>query len=152
MAQLEFNADTGVVVPTVKEVRDDVASGFQEAFKVSDSDPLLNVDSASPMGQVVDLVTTEVAAKNREVAFLANQLNPKTATGVFLDALAALYGLTRKDFGADGRRLYMYWFERHCHSLRRDCAGYAGQSAPTRRGWRGDDPGFRQRRHSVFLR
>ena len=48
------------------------------------------------MGQVVDLVTTEVAAKNREVAFLANQLNPKTATGVFLDALAALYGLTRK--------------------------------------------------------
>lgn len=96
MAQLEFNADTGVVVPTVKEVRDDVASGFQEAFKVSDSDPLLNVDSASPMGQVVDLVTTEVAAKNREVAFLANQLNPKTATGVFLDALAALYGLTRK--------------------------------------------------------
>ena len=54
MAQLEFNPDTGVVVPTVQEVRDDVASGFQEAFKVSDSDPLLNVDSASPMGQVVD--------------------------------------------------------------------------------------------------
>lgn len=96
MAQLEFDPDSGVVVPTTREVREDVAEGFQEAFKVSDSDPLLNVDSSAPMGQVVDLVTTEVEAKNNEVAFLANQLNPRTATGVWLDALAALYGLTRK--------------------------------------------------------
>lgn len=96
MAQLEFDPDSGVIVPTTREVREDVAEGFQEAFKVSDSDPLLNVDPAAPMGQVVDLVTTEVAAKNNEVAFLANQLNPRTATGVWLDALAALYGLTRK--------------------------------------------------------
>lgn len=96
MAQLEFNPQTGVVVPTTQEVRDDVAAGLQEAFKVNDSDPLLNVDPSSPMGQVADLVTTEVAAKNTEVAFLANQLNPRTATGIWLDALAALYGLTRK--------------------------------------------------------
>lgn len=96
MAQLEFDPASGVVVPTTREVREDVAAGFQEAFKVNDEDPALNVDSASPMGQVVDLVTTEVAAKNTEVAFLANQLNPRTATGVWLDALAALYGLTRK--------------------------------------------------------
>lgn len=96
MAQLEFDPDSGVIVPTTREVREDVAEGFQEAFKVSDSDPLLNVDPSAPMGQVVDLVTTEVEAKNNEVAFLANQLNPRTATGVWLDALAALYGLTRK--------------------------------------------------------
>lgn len=96
MAELRFNPDTGVVVPTTRAVRDDIAAGFQEAFKVNDTDPLLNVDPAAPMGQVVDLVTTEVAAKNTEVAFLANQLNPRTATGVWLDALAALYGLTRK--------------------------------------------------------
>lgn len=96
MAELEFNPDTGVVVPTTRAVREDIAAGFQEAFKVNDTDPLLNVDPAAPMGQVVDLVTTEVAAKNTEVAFLANQLNPRTATGVWLDALAALYGLTRK--------------------------------------------------------
>lgn len=151
MAQLEFNADTGVVVPTVKEVRDDVASGFQEAFKVSDSDPLLNVDSASPMGQVVDLVTTEVAAK------IVRWLSLRTSSirrpqRVFPRCPSRALWAHTQDFGADGRRLYMYWFERHCHSLRRDCAGYAGQSAPTRRGWRGDDPGFRQRRHSVFLR
>lgn len=96
MAQLEFDPASGVVVPTTREVREDVAAGFQEAFKVNDEDPALNVDSASPMGQVVDLVTTEVAAKNTEVAFLANQLNPRTATGVWLDAIAGLYGIERK--------------------------------------------------------
>lgn len=96
MAQLEFDPASGVVVPTTREVREDVAAGFQKAFKVNDEDPALNVDSASPMGQVVDLVTTEVAAKNTEVAFLANQLNPRTATGVWLDAIAGLYGIERK--------------------------------------------------------
>ena len=31
MAQLEFNADTGVVFPTVKQERDDDATGIQAA-------------------------------------------------------------------------------------------------------------------------
>lgn len=96
MAQLAFNDQTGVVVPTTQEVRQDIAESVQTAFKVNDSDPALNVDPTAPMGQVVDIITTEVQAKNTEVAFLANQLNPRTATGVWLDALAALYGLTRK--------------------------------------------------------
>lgn len=96
MAQLVFDDQTGVVVPTTQEVREDIAESVQTAFKVNDSDPALNVDPTAPMGQVVDIITTEVQAKNTEVAFLANQLNPRTATGVWLDALAALYGLTRK--------------------------------------------------------
>lgn len=95
MAELKFDPRSGVVVPTTQEVRDDIASGLQEAFKTKDGDPLLNVDPSSPMGQVADIITTEAAAKNSEVAFLANQLNPRTATGIWLDALAALYGLTR---------------------------------------------------------
>ena len=95
MAELKFDPQSGVVVPTTQAVRDDIASGLQEAFKTKDGDPLLNVDSSSPMGQVADIITTEAAAKNSEVAFLANQLNPRTATGIWLDALAALYGLTR---------------------------------------------------------
>lgn len=96
MAELKFDPDSGVVVPSTQEVRNDLASAFQQAFRVNDSDPDLNVDPASPMGQVVDLVTGEVEAKNAEVAFLANQFNPRTSTGVWLDALAALYGLERK--------------------------------------------------------
>lgn len=96
MAQLEFDDQTGVVVPTTQEVRDDVAKSVQAAFKINDSDPELNIDPASPMGQVVDIITSEAQAKNTEVAFLANQFNPRTATGIWLDALAGLYGLERK--------------------------------------------------------
>ena len=96
MAELRFDPDSGVVVPTTQEVRDDLAVGFQEAFRTNDSDPDLNVDPSSPMGQVVDLATAEVEAKNAELAYLANMFNPRTASGNWLDALAALYGLTRK--------------------------------------------------------
>ena len=96
MAELRFDPDSGVVVPTTQEVRDDLAAGFQGAFRTNDSDPDLNVDPSSPMGQVVDLATAEVEAKNAELAYLANMFNPRTASGNWLDALAALYGLTRK--------------------------------------------------------
>lgn len=48
------------------------------------------------MGQVLDLIVAEIEAKNSEIAFLANMANPETATGKYLDALAALYGLDRK--------------------------------------------------------
>lgn len=96
MAELKFDPDRGVVVPTTREVRDDTAAGFVAAFRVNDTDQEANTDPAAPLGQVVDLLTAEVEAKNAELAFIANQYNPESATGVFLDGLAALYGLTRK--------------------------------------------------------
>lgn len=96
MSGPSFDQNNGVTVPTTKELREEVASGFQDAFRVRESDPVLNTDPTSPMGQVVDLMVGELEAKNAELAFLANQLNPRTARGMFLDALAALYGLERK--------------------------------------------------------
>ena len=96
MAEVVFNPDTGVVVPDTQEVREDLAEGVQEALTTNPDAPLPNVDPASPLGQVIDLFTAEKESKNAEVAFLANQFSPDTATGVFLDAIARLYGLTRK--------------------------------------------------------
>ena len=96
MAQVSFNPQTGVVVPTTRAVRDDLAAAMQEALRLSANDPAIDVDSTSPLGQFIDLVAAEIEAKNAEIAFLANMLNPKTANGVWLDALAALYGLDRK--------------------------------------------------------
>ncbi len=96
MSGPSFDPDNGVTLPTTKELREEVENGFQNAFRVRESDPVLNTDPTSPMGQVVDLMVGELEAKNAEIAFLANQLNPRTARGVFLDALAALYGLERK--------------------------------------------------------
>ena len=96
MAQVTFNPETGVEIPETQEVREDLADGVQEALTTDPDLPLPNVDPASPIGQVIDLFVAELESKNSEVAFLANQFSPDTATGVFLDGIARLYGLTRK--------------------------------------------------------
>lgn len=96
MAQLIFDGDSGVVVPTTSEVRADLVTRIREAFKVSGSNIELNTEPSSPMGQLIDALTAEIEAKNAEIAFLSNQLSPTLATGVWLDQLAALYMLERK--------------------------------------------------------
>lgn len=96
MAQVLFDEKNGVTIPSTREVRDDLADAIQKAMPVTANGDLVNVDSSSPLGQIVDLTTAEVEAKNSEIGFLANQFNPDTARGIFLDALANLYGLQRK--------------------------------------------------------
>lgn len=96
MAQIIFNPLVGVELPSTQEIREDLGEKIQQAFQTSPNDPLLNIEPSSPMGQVLDLIVAEIEAKNSEIAFLANMANPETATGKYLDALAALYGLDRK--------------------------------------------------------
>lgn len=96
MSQLEFNADTGVVIPSTSEIRDEIAAKVQAAFDVADDDTVLNVDPASPMGQVVDALVAEIEAKNAEIAYLSNQFSMLQAEGAYMDALASLYFIDRK--------------------------------------------------------
>ena len=96
MAQLIFDGDSGVVVPTTSEVRADLVTRIREAFKVSGSNIELNTEPSSPMGQLIDALAAEIEAKNSEIAFLASQLSPALATGVWLDQLASLYMIERK--------------------------------------------------------
>lgn len=96
MAQIIFNPLVGVELPSTQEIREDLGEKIQQAFQTSPTDPLLNIEPSSPMGQVLDLIVSEIEAKNSEIVFLANMVNPETATGKYLDALAALYGLDRK--------------------------------------------------------
>lgn len=96
MAQIIFNPLVGIELPSTQEIREDLGEKIQQAFQTSPNDPLLNIEPSSPMGQVLDLIVAEIEAKNSEIAFLANMVNPETATGKYLDALAALYGLDRK--------------------------------------------------------
>lgn len=90
MSLVTFNQSTGVAVPSTREIRADIEAMVLERI------PGISTDSATPMGQIIDIITAEVEAKNAEIAFLANQYNPAIAQGVFLDGLAALYGLERK--------------------------------------------------------
>ena len=96
MAQVIFNPQTGVTLPSTQEIRQDIGEKIQQAFQTSPDEPLLNIEPSSPMGQVLDLIVSEIEAKNAEILFLSNMVNPATATGKFLDALASLYGLDRK--------------------------------------------------------
>lgn len=96
MAQLQFNTTTGVEVPEVSDVRDDIAQAVQDAFQTSPTDPLINVEPTTPMGQIVDAMTAEVSAKNSEVAKIADQNNLSIAEGRYLDALTSLYFVNRK--------------------------------------------------------
>ncbi len=96
MSQLEFDPTVGVVIPSTSEIREEMAAKIQAAFSLGETGVVLNVDPASPMGQVVDALTAEIEAKNAEVAFLANQFSMLQATGNFMDALASLYFLDRK--------------------------------------------------------
>lgn len=95
-ASLSFSPETGVSVPSTAEMREAIAQGIQDCFKEKPNDPLLNVEPASPMGQVVDLLVAEKEAKNAEILQVVNMMNPNTASGKFLDAQAALYGVDRK--------------------------------------------------------
>ena len=96
MAQLSFDSAAGIVIPETSDIREDIAEEFKQAFQVNPDDPQLNTDPVTPFGQIIDLIVAEIEAKNSELAFLANMNNSKTATGRFLDALASLYGLSRK--------------------------------------------------------
>jgi uncharacterized phage protein gp47/JayE len=96
MSQLEFDAQTGLNVPATQSIRDDLGAKMQACFQTKPTDPLLNIEPSSPAGQFLDLVVAEIEAKNTELVFLANMIDPDTAQGRFLDALASLYGIRRK--------------------------------------------------------
>lgn len=96
MAHLNFDYLTGLEVPSTEDIRADLGAAIQAAFQTNPEDPLLNIEPSSPMGQVLDLIVAEIEAKNAEIAFLSNMINPNSARGKFLDALAALYGIDRK--------------------------------------------------------
>ena len=96
MASITFNENSGIEIPETSEVRDDLATAFQNAFQINPDDPVLNTDSTAPFGQIIDLITAEIEAKNAELAYICNMNSVPLSTGRFLDGLATLYGLTRK--------------------------------------------------------
>ena len=92
---LNFDKKTGFSVSETSDLLNEVNQNWVNAFKETGR-PDLNVDPETPQGQII---TSEVAAihqKDTELAFLANQFNPLTASGKFQDALAKIYFLTRK--------------------------------------------------------
>lgn len=92
---LHFDPRTGLYADEIQDVRRTVQQDWIAAFR-RDGRPELNVEPETPAGQLVDSQTAAIVDKDNEVLFLANQFNPETAEGIWQDALAKIYFLTRK--------------------------------------------------------
>ena len=90
-----FNSKTGFDVTEIDDLREQIASEWQEAFKEKDR-PLLNTDPETPQGQIIDSQVATVNQKDSEVLYLAQQFDPRTAEGRFQDAQAEIYFIKRK--------------------------------------------------------
>lgn len=92
---LNFDSQTGFSVSEISDIRDEVAQDWVEAFK-EQGRPDLNTDPETPQGQIIDSQTAAIHQKDVELAFLAQQFNPQTASGRWQDALAKIYFISRK--------------------------------------------------------
>ena len=82
--------ENGPVVPDTETVRAAIEKDWQAAFNNR-----LNLNPATPQGQLITSETAIVQDKNSQLLFLANMFNPKTSEGIYQDALAQIYFLTR---------------------------------------------------------
>lgn len=92
---LIFNEKTGFSVQEPADIREEIAQNWVDAFK-SDDTPDINTAPETPQGQIIDAETLAITQKDSELAFLANMFNPKTARGIWQDALAEIYFIKRK--------------------------------------------------------
>lgn len=94
--KITFDPVRGVIAPDTETIRNAVADEWQNAFNLGAGLPLLDVNPTTPAGQLIDAETLEIEAKNAELLFLANQLNPRVAVERFQDALGYIYYISRK--------------------------------------------------------
>ena len=80
----------GIIVPDTQNVLDDVRKEWKQVFGES-----LSVEEGTPQGRMIEMQATERKQAIASMAFVANQLNPQTATGVFLDAQGNFFGVER---------------------------------------------------------
>lgn len=93
---LVFDTSTGVTSEETATIRARLASQWKEAFNVSEGTPELNTDPETPAGQLIDGQAALISEKDGELLELANGFNPSTVTGIFQDALAQIYFISRQ--------------------------------------------------------
>ena len=91
---ITFNPQTGFSADSTSAIRQSIVDDWTAVF--DDETATLNTSSESPAGQIIDSLAVLVTGKDSEFLNLANQFNPLTASGIFQDALGAIYFLSRK--------------------------------------------------------
>lgn len=90
-----FDPATGLTVDSAADVLAQIENDWRNAFSGGGLPPL-DVDPATPAGQLIAAQAALVHAKDTELLYLAQQFNPETAEGRWQDALGKIYFLTRK--------------------------------------------------------
>lgn len=93
---ITFNNKTGLVADETSVVRARIAQEWKNAFATDPRLPVLDTNPETPAGQLIDGQTALASEKDNDMVYIANMFNPKNATGVWQDALAAIYFLNRK--------------------------------------------------------
>lgn len=93
---ITFNDKTGLVAEETSVVRARIAQEWKNAFATDPRLPVLDTNPETPAGQLIDGQTALASEKDNDMIYIANMFNPKNATGVWQDALAAIYFLNRK--------------------------------------------------------
>jgi uncharacterized phage protein gp47/JayE len=91
---IHFDAEKGLSADSTATIRQGIVDDWENTF--SDENATLNTESESPAGQIIDSEAVLVTAKDSALLELMNQFNPMTASGIFQDAIAAIYFLARK--------------------------------------------------------
>ena len=92
---LHFDPATGFYADDTETVRAAVAADWVAAFH-KDGQVDLNTDPETPAGQLIDSQTAAITEKDTELLYLCSQFDPAKNEGVFQDAIAKIYFLSRK--------------------------------------------------------
>lgn len=91
MADYKYITETGAIVPDTSVLLEEVQNEYKEALGAD-----LDVSPSTPQGRLIAAEVKARAAMVRNNAVLASLINPDLAFGVFLDALCALTGVSRR--------------------------------------------------------
>ena len=86
----DFRTETGVVVPNDANILLSVQEQFKNIFGND-----LDLSPETPVGRLIEGFAVLIKSALGVTAQNANQIDPQTATGLYLDAIAALFGLKR---------------------------------------------------------
>lgn len=86
----QFSADKGIVIPDTQDVKARITDALSAIFGQT-----VSTDETTPMGRFIEAITMLFVNVCGVNAQNANGLNPKYATGVWLDAIGGLFGVAR---------------------------------------------------------
>lgn len=82
--------ESGIIVPNTDTVLSDVQTYWRSLFGNQ-----LSIEASTPQGRIMETQAVIRKGTLGVCALVANQLNPDVATGTFLDAQGAFFGLSR---------------------------------------------------------